>query len=119
MPLVPRWICSLTFFIFPTNAGLTVGEEVEAVNSFMSRAALTTKYMTKSGESLGLIKVIVKYVQYLKWTCSFFLFSARTDMITIHVRGWNLRKKLNLHNYLAQRYVKVHLVLCFCLLILI
>ncbi|XP_067234829.1 uncharacterized protein [Chanodichthys erythropterus] len=61
------------------GAGLTVGEEVEAVNSFMSRAALTTKYMTKS---------------------------ARTDMITIHVRGWNLRKKLNLHNYLAQRYVK-------------
>lgn len=69
MPLVPRWICSLTFFIFPTNAGLTVGEEVEAVNSFMSRAALTTKYMTKSGESLGLINVIVKYVQYFKWTC--------------------------------------------------
>ncbi|XP_059361770.1 uncharacterized protein LOC132099398 [Carassius carassius] len=61
------------------GAGLTVGEEVEAVNLFMFRAALTTKYMTKS---------------------------ARTDMITIHVRGWNLRKKLNLHNYLAQRYVK-------------
>ncbi|CAM4511860.1 unnamed protein product [Leuciscus chuanchicus] len=61
------------------DEGLTVGEEVEAVNSSMSRAALTTKYMTKS---------------------------ARTDMITIHVRGWNLRKKFNLHNYLAQRHVK-------------
>lgn len=31
------------------GAGNTVGEEVEQVNSFLSRAALTTKYMTKSG----------------------------------------------------------------------
>ncbi|KAI4800769.1 hypothetical protein KUCAC02_007067, partial [Chaenocephalus aceratus] len=30
----------------------------------------------------------------------------RTDMITIHARGWNLRKKQNLHRYLSQRYVK-------------
>lgn len=31
------------------GAGNTIGEEVEQVNSFLSRAALTTKYMTKSG----------------------------------------------------------------------
>jgi len=31
------------------GAGNTVGEEVEQVNSFLSRAALTKKYMTKSG----------------------------------------------------------------------
>ncbi|KAK0154625.1 hypothetical protein N1851_003063 [Merluccius polli] len=29
------------------GAGNTIGEEVEQVNSFLSRAALTTKYMTK------------------------------------------------------------------------
>ncbi|KAK5925565.1 hypothetical protein CgunFtcFv8_018080 [Champsocephalus gunnari] len=61
------------------GAGLTVGEEVEAVNSYLSRVATTTKYMSKA---------------------------RRTDMITIHARGWNLRKKQNLHRYLSQRYVK-------------
>ncbi|KAI4830683.1 hypothetical protein KUCAC02_002299 [Chaenocephalus aceratus] len=58
---------------------LTVGEEVEAVNSYLSRVATTTQYMSKA---------------------------RRTDMITIHARGWNLRKKQNLHRYLSQRYVK-------------
>ncbi|KAK0131236.1 hypothetical protein N1851_034058 [Merluccius polli] len=62
------------------GAGMTVGEEVEQVNSFLSRVGLTTKYMTKS---------------------------ARTDMITLQARGWNLRKKSNLHKYLSQRYVKI------------
>ncbi|KAK5900195.1 hypothetical protein CesoFtcFv8_009592 [Champsocephalus esox] len=59
------------------GAGLTVGEEV--VNSYLSRVATTTKYMSKA---------------------------RRTDMITIRARGWNLRKKQNLHRYLSQRYVK-------------
>lgn len=31
---------------------MTVGEEVEMVNSFLSRVALTTKYMTKSGKKI-------------------------------------------------------------------
>ncbi|KAJ8381308.1 hypothetical protein SKAU_G00020860 [Synaphobranchus kaupii] len=31
------------------GAGTTIGEEVEQTNSFLSRVALTTKYMTKSG----------------------------------------------------------------------
>ncbi|XP_034546316.1 uncharacterized protein LOC117817673 isoform X2 [Notolabrus celidotus] len=62
------------------GAGMTVGEEVEQVNSFLSRVALTTKYMTKS---------------------------ARTDMITTQARGWNVRKKKTLHKYLSQRYVKI------------
>ncbi|KAK0134005.1 hypothetical protein N1851_030441 [Merluccius polli] len=33
--------------------------------------------------------------------------AARTDMITLQARGWNLRKKSNLHKYLSQRYVKI------------
>ncbi|KAA0720211.1 hypothetical protein E1301_Tti008162 [Triplophysa tibetana] len=63
-----------------TGAGTTIGEEVEQVNSFLSRVALTTKYMSKA---------------------------ARVDMITLHARGWNERKKRNLHKYLSTRYLKV------------
>lgn len=33
-----------------TGAGTTIGEEVEQVNSFLSRVALTTKYMSKAGK---------------------------------------------------------------------
>ncbi|KAG1930575.1 uncharacterized protein LOC120461172 [Pimephales promelas] len=32
------------------GAGLTIGEEVEQVNSFLSRAAICTKYMSKAGK---------------------------------------------------------------------
>lgn len=28
-------------------------------------------------------------------------------MITLHARGWNVRKKGNLHKYLSTRYLKV------------
>ena len=31
------------------GAGTTAGEEVEQVNSYLSRCALTTKYMSKAG----------------------------------------------------------------------
>lgn len=31
------------------GVGTTIGEEVEQVNSFLSRCAVTTKYMAKSG----------------------------------------------------------------------
>ncbi|XP_073717457.1 uncharacterized protein [Misgurnus anguillicaudatus] len=61
------------------GAGNTVGEEVEQVNSFLSRAALTTKYMTKSG---------------------------RADMITVLAMAWNNRKVESLHKTLAKRFVK-------------
>ncbi|XP_034057129.1 uncharacterized protein LOC117536392 isoform X3 [Gymnodraco acuticeps] len=61
------------------GAGNTVGEEVEQVNSFLSRAALTTKYMTKS---------------------------ARADMITVLAMLWNHRKVENLHKTLSKRFVK-------------
>ncbi|XP_034094527.1 uncharacterized protein LOC117561328 isoform X3 [Gymnodraco acuticeps] len=63
------------------GAGSTAGEEVEMVNSFLSRCAITTKYMTKS---------------------------ARNDMLTVHAMGWNRRKQENLHVVLAKRYVKNH-----------
>ncbi|KAK5902875.1 hypothetical protein CesoFtcFv8_008089 [Champsocephalus esox] len=61
------------------GAGSTAGEEVEMVNSFLSRCAITTKYMT---------------------------ISARNDMLTVHAMGWNRRKQENLHVVLAKRYVK-------------
>ncbi|KAI9523948.1 hypothetical protein NQZ68_022581 [Dissostichus eleginoides] len=35
------------------GAGSTAGEEVEMVNSFLSRCAITTKYTTKSGKDAG------------------------------------------------------------------
>ncbi|XP_031159719.1 uncharacterized protein LOC116053008 isoform X2 [Sander lucioperca] len=62
------------------GAGNTVGEEVEQVNSFLSRAALVTKYMTKAG---------------------------RVNMLTQQAMGWNRRKRDNLHQALAHRYIKI------------
>ncbi|XP_059902693.1 uncharacterized protein LOC132453773 [Gadus macrocephalus] len=61
------------------GAGTTAGEEVEMVNSYLSRCGLTTKYMTKS---------------------------ARNDMLTIHAIGWYKRKQDGLHLALSCRYVK-------------
>ncbi|XP_077091467.1 uncharacterized protein LOC143742476 isoform X2 [Siphateles boraxobius] len=59
------------------GAGNTVGEEV---NSFLSRAALVTKYMTKAG---------------------------RENMLTQQAMGWNRKKTENLHKVLARRYIKI------------
>ncbi|XP_051951403.1 uncharacterized protein LOC127621730 [Xyrauchen texanus] len=61
------------------GAGTTAGEEVEQVNSYLSRCALTTKYMSKA---------------------------ARVDMHTLHAIGWNEKKNLSLHQALSTRYVK-------------
>ena len=35
---------------YQEGAGLTLGEEVEQVNAFLSRIAVTTKHMSKAGE---------------------------------------------------------------------
>ncbi|CAL8275616.1 unnamed protein product [Arctogadus glacialis] len=59
------------------GVGTTLGEEVEQVNSFLSRCARTTKYMTKS---------------------------ARIDMPTVHAMGWNQRKEDGLHIALSSRF---------------
>ncbi|XP_026104653.1 uncharacterized protein LOC113097471 isoform X2 [Carassius auratus] len=61
------------------GAGTTAEEEVEQVNSYLSRCALTTKYMSKA---------------------------ARVDMLTLHAMGWNEKKNLSLHQALSTRYVK-------------
>ncbi|XP_048031290.1 uncharacterized protein LOC125258405 isoform X1 [Megalobrama amblycephala] len=61
------------------GAGTTLGEEVEQVNSFLSRTAICSKYMTKG---------------------------ARTDMITIQAMAWNQRKIDNLANVLSRRLIK-------------
>nr|XP_055049620.1 uncharacterized protein LOC129435199 [Misgurnus anguillicaudatus] len=62
------------------GAGNTVGEEVEQVNSFLSSAALVTKYMTKAG---------------------------RENMLTQQAMGWNRKKIENLHKVLAHGYIKI------------
>lgn len=61
------------------GAGSTAGEEVEQVNSYLSRCALTTKYISKG---------------------------ARVDMLTIHAMAWNYKKITTLHRALSARYVK-------------
>ncbi|CAM4658775.1 unnamed protein product [Leuciscus chuanchicus] len=61
------------------GAGSTAGEEVEQVNSYLSRCALTTKYMSKG---------------------------ARVDMLTIQAMAWNYKKFITLHRALSARYVK-------------
>ncbi|XP_030202206.1 uncharacterized protein LOC115535280 isoform X3 [Gadus morhua] len=64
------------------GAGTTAGEEVEQVNSYLSRCALTTKYMSKA---------------------------ARLDMLTLHAVLWNQKKGDSLHQALSTRYVKAML----------
>ncbi|XP_019203395.1 uncharacterized protein LOC102080731 isoform X4 [Oreochromis niloticus] len=75
------WKCKIKWGgAFQDGAGSTFGEEVEQVNSFLSRAAITTKYMSKAG---------------------------RTDMLTLLALGWNKRKVEQLGRTLSQRYLKI------------
>ncbi|XP_059201627.1 uncharacterized protein LOC131981368 [Centropristis striata] len=79
------WKCEIKWGgAFQDGAGSTVGEEVEQVNSFLSRAAITTKYMSKAG---------------------------RTDMLTLLALGWNKRKVEQLGRTLSQRYLKITRIL--------
>ncbi|XP_057201293.1 uncharacterized protein LOC130561150 [Triplophysa rosa] len=74
------WKCEVKYGgAYQEGAGSTIGEEVEQVNSFLSRIAITTKYMSKSG---------------------------RADMITMQAMSWNKRKRLNLGQALVHRYLK-------------
>ncbi|XP_025761145.1 uncharacterized protein LOC102081513 isoform X2 [Oreochromis niloticus] len=75
------WKCEIKWGgAFQDGAGSTVGKEVGQVNSFLSRAAITTKYMSKAG---------------------------RTDMLTLLALGWNKRKVEQLGRSLSQRYLKI------------
>ncbi|KAL3040772.1 hypothetical protein OYC64_011715 [Pagothenia borchgrevinki] len=57
------WLCELRWGgRNQKGAGNTIGEEVEQVNSFLSRAAICSTYMSKA---------------------------VRTDMLTIQASGWN------------------------------
>ncbi|KAK6322187.1 hypothetical protein J4Q44_G00069790 [Coregonus suidteri] len=77
---VHEWSCELKWGgRNHPGAGNTTREEVEQVNSFISRAAVTTKYMSKT-----------------VWT----------DIITLLAMGWNERKFANMDHMLAKRYVK-------------
>ncbi|XP_037396306.1 uncharacterized protein LOC119263847 isoform X1 [Pygocentrus nattereri] len=74
------WTCELKWGgCNQEGAGNTIGEEVEQVNSFLSRAAISTKYMSKGG---------------------------RTDMLTVLAMGWNKKKMSNMDKILAQSYAK-------------
>ncbi|XP_067219639.1 uncharacterized protein [Chanodichthys erythropterus] len=64
---------------YQQGAGLTLGEEVEQCNAFLSRIAVTTKHMSKAG---------------------------RTDMLTLMAMRWNQQKFKNLATSLACRYQK-------------
>ncbi|KAI7811312.1 hypothetical protein IRJ41_013022 [Triplophysa rosa] len=61
------------------GADTTLGEEVEQVNSFLSRTAICSKYMTKG---------------------------ARADMTTIQAMAWNQRKIENLGKVLSRRLIQ-------------
>ncbi|XP_030253197.1 uncharacterized protein LOC115569309 [Sparus aurata] len=63
---------------YQEGAGLTLGEEVEQVNSFLSRIAVTTKHMSKAG---------------------------RTYMLTLMAMHWK-QKVRNLATSLSHRYLK-------------
>ncbi|MEQ2305486.1 hypothetical protein AMECASPLE_038384 [Ameca splendens] len=64
---------------YQDGAGLTLGEEVEQCNAFLSRIAVTTKHMSKAG---------------------------RTDMLTLMAMRWNQLKLDNLAASLTRRYQK-------------
>ncbi|KAL3970494.1 homeobox protein goosecoid [Sarotherodon galilaeus] len=75
------WKCEIKWGgAFQDGAGSTVGKEVGQVNSFLSRAAITTKYMSKAGQ---------------------------TDMLTLLALEWNKRKVEQLGRSLSQRYLKI------------
>ncbi|KAI7804098.1 hypothetical protein IRJ41_023842 [Triplophysa rosa] len=69
---------------YQEGAGLTLGEEVEQCNAFLSRIAVTTKHMAKAG---------------------------RTDMLTVMAMLWNQQKTNNLASTLARRYQKATIAL--------
>ncbi|GAA6079205.1 uncharacterized protein LOC124379646 isoform X1 [Tachysurus ichikawai] len=61
------------YYYYQDGAGLTLGEEVEQCNAFLSRIAVTTKHMSKAG---------------------------RTDMLTLMAMRWNQQKFNNLETAL-------------------
>ncbi|XP_056611877.1 uncharacterized protein LOC130428059 isoform X3 [Triplophysa dalaica] len=64
---------------YQTGAAYTMGEEVEQANSFLSRIAISTKFMSKAG---------------------------RTDMLTLQCIGWNKIKVQNMCKTLCTRHRK-------------
>ncbi|XP_025764238.1 uncharacterized protein LOC109202996 [Oreochromis niloticus] len=64
---------------YQDGAGLTLGEEVEQCNAFLSRIAVTTKHMSKAG---------------------------RRDMLTLMAMRWNQQKLDQLAASLTHRYQK-------------
>ncbi|KAF6715261.1 hypothetical protein FQA47_005410 [Oryzias melastigma] len=88
------------------GAGTTMGEEVEQVNSFLSRAAICSKHMSKAGKYI--LKCIERYLLIFVFFSGliYVVLEVRTDMLTIQAIGWNRRKVEKLDKTLAKRYVK-------------
>lgn len=78
-----------------------MGEEVEQVNSYLSLAAICSKYMSKAR------KYILKYIEHIDFFKFIYLLSfaglicvvleVRTDILTIQAIGRNRRKSLARH----------------------
>lgn len=58
---------------YQDGAGLTLGEEVEQCNAFLSRIAVTTKHMSKAGEKANAALVIFKCLIMMKVVTLLFL----------------------------------------------
>ena len=101
---------------YQEGAGLTLGEEVEQCNAFLSRIAVTTKHMSKAGEittycTSWIINIISKGNND---NIIFSVFAGRTDMLTLMAMRWNQQKFENLTTALTRRYHKVMIsVMCF------
>ncbi|XP_028417750.1 uncharacterized protein LOC114542274 [Dendronephthya gigantea] len=75
------WSCQVTWGgRWQQGSAYTTGEEVEQINSYISRLGSTTKYMNAGG---------------------------RDETITEHVMHWNKQKVMKLHISLSKRYIEV------------
>lgn len=77
----------------PRRSRVNCGE-VKQVNSYLSRCALTTKYMSKGGDcSISLLMYF--FIAYCMTFTQHLLSTARVDMLTIHAMAWNYKKNHN------------------------
>lgn len=80
-----NWTCQVIWGgRWQTDSACSTGEEVEQINSYMSRCSNTTKYMLPEG---------------------------RDELLTEHAMGWNKRKILNLVDSLSRRYLRAQKML--------
>ncbi|KAK0135450.1 Tripeptidyl-peptidase 2 [Merluccius polli] len=96
------------------GSGTTAGEEVEQINSYLSRCALMTKYMYKAGDYSVPYSCIPFYIVYI--VTSLFAFNGMGGHAYSACSGVEPPKKC-LCIRLSTRYVKVSLI-CLSLIVL-